>query len=289
MLTRQSTPALTALLRSSQKLQQADLYTITLSGGGVIRWTAHDQAVTIDATTWASGPGISRDFMIFKAGVEAQTMNLTFTADSNTTVNGGPLLPFVLQGGFDGATVVLQKAFRQDLGGSPWVGAMEQFSGRVSDVESAGRGQVKVAVRSVLELFNLPLPPSVYQPQCLNTLYDSNCGIFKSPETWSAMTASATDGLRLTFGHTLPQAAGWFDLGAVQFVSGANAGIKRTVRQQTASQLTVMQPWPAPVAAGDAFQVYRGCDLTLATCRDKFNNLVHFRGQPFVPPPETVT
>lgn len=289
MLTRQSTAELTALLRSSQKLQQADLYTITLSGGGVINWTSHDQAVTIGGTTWSSGPGISRDYMTFKAGVEAQTMNVTLTAGTNTQVNGVPLLPFVLQGGLDGATVVLQKAFRESLGNAAWIGALEQFSGRVSDVESAGRGQVRVSVRSVLELFNLPLPPNVYQPQCLNTLYDSNCGVLRSSQTWSATVSSGSSSLRLTFGHAMPQAAGWFDLGAVKFVTGANAGVSRTVRTHTTSQLTVMQPWPAVVAAGDAFQVYRGCDLTLATCRDRFSNLPNFRGQPFVPPPETVT
>lgn len=289
MLTRTATPALTALLRSSARLQQADLYTVTLPTGTTYRWTAHDQAVTIEGTTWTADIDIDRGDMTFLAGVEAQTMDMTITARDNSTINGVPVLGFILNGGLDGATVTLHKAFRQDLGQAPWVGRLEQFTGRVSDIESAGGGQLSIKVLSVLELFNMPLPPNVYQPQCRNTLYDVNCGLFSAGQTWSDIVTAGTNALRLTFGHDLPQVAGWFDLGAVQFVTGANAGIKRTVRQQTTTQLTVMQPWPGPVAAGDAFQVYRGCDLTMATCRDRFNNLANFRGHPFIPPPETIT
>lgn len=289
MLTRIASPALTSLLRSSARLQQADLYTITLPSGTSFLWTSHDQAVSVDGLTWTTGIDIDRGDMNFIVGVEAQTMDMTITASETGTINGVPVLPFILNGGLDGARVTLHKAFRQELGQAAWVGRIEQFSGRVSDMESAGGGQISIKVLSELELFNLPLPPNVYQPQCRNTLYDVNCGVMRTSQTWSAVVGSASDALRLTFGHSMPQAAGWFDLGAVQFVTGANAGVRRTVRKHTTTQLTVMQPWPAAVAAGDAFQVYRGCDLTMATCRDRFNNLSNFRGHPFIPPPETIT
>lgn len=288
-LRRQITTELSALLRSGELLQVADLYTLTLSGGAVLRWTSHDQDVTIGPTTWLAGPGVSRDNMTFSAGVEATTMELVITADAAQTINGSPLVPFVLNGGLDGATVALDKAFRAGLGDAAWVGSLKQFDGRVSDVESAGRLQVKVTVRSILELFNLPLPPNVYQPQCLNTLYDSNCGLARVDHQFASTVATGSGALRLTFGHTLPQAAGHFSLGATVFVTGANAGVRRTVREHTTGQITVMQPWPAPVAAGDVFQVYRGCDLTQATCQGRYNNLVRFRGHPYIPPPETVT
>ena len=214
---------------------------------------------------------------------------IVITADAAQTINGSPVVPFVLNGGFDGAEVSLAKAFRAELGDAAWVGKLEQFSGRVSDVQSGGRLQVSVTVRSVLELFNLPLPPSVYQPQCLNTVFDENCGLLRTSYENAGTVSVASGALRLTFGHTLPLPAGHFDLGAVEFISGANAGVRRTVRVHTASQVTVLQPWPNVVSVGDGFVIYRGCDLTMATCRDRYNNLSHFRGHPFVPPPEIVT
>lgn len=288
-LRRSITPELSALLRDNNRLQVADLYTITLSGGQVLRWTNIDQAVVIGADTWVIGPGLSRQLLELTSGVEAQAMNFTVTADASQTINGQAMVPFLLNGGLDGAEIVLEKAFRAALGAAPWVGKMEQFFGRVSDVESAGRLQVRVTVRSVLELFNLPLPPTVYQPQCRNTLYGPNCGVSRAIYEVTRLATAPTSGVRLTFGHDLTQPAGWFDLGAVTFLTGANAGIKRTVRSHTATQITVMQPWPAPVAAGDAFVISPGCDLTLETCKNKFSNEPQFRGFPFIPPPETVS
>jgi hypothetical protein len=38
---------------------------------------------------------------------------------------------------------------------------------------------------------------------------------------------------------------------------------------------------------GDQFQLLPGCDRTLATCTNVFNNAIHFGGFPFIPTPET--
>lgn len=288
-LRRVITPELSELLRSQRKLQAADLYTITLAGGQVLRWTAHDQLVAIGSETWLRGPAIWRDEMAFAVGVEAQAMSMTVAADQSVQINGVPLLAFLLSGGCDGAQVRAFTAFRADLGDAPWVGKLEQFGGRVSDVESAGRMKVRITVRSVLEAFNQPIPPSVYQPQCRNTLYDENCQVPRGPNEYGGTVAVASSGGRLIFGHSLLLAPGFFDLGSVKMLTGANAGVSRTIRAYTSTQVTVLQPWPQPIAVGDAFAIYRGCDLTMATCRDRFDNLQGFRGFPYIPPPETVT
>jgi hypothetical protein len=39
-------------------------------------------------------------------------------------------------------------------------------------------------------------------------------------------------------------------------------------------------------AAGDQFQLLPGCDHTIATCTNVFNNAGHFGGQPYIPTPE---
>ncbi len=47
--------------------------------------------------------------------------------------------------------------------------------------------------------------------------------------------------------------------------------------------LDLWEPMPAPIVTGDAFQVVAGCDKSLASCRDKFANVVNFRGFPDLP------
>ena len=46
---------------------------------------------------------------------------------------------------------------------------------------------------------------------------------------------------------------------------------------------TLWQAMPQPIAAGDAFTVTAGCDKPFATCHDRFDNVVNFRGFPHIP------
>jgi len=75
----------------------------------------------------------------------------------------------------------------------------------------------------------------------------------------------------------------------VKFTSGLNTGVSRTLRSYTPGQFVSIAPWPFAVAPGDSFTAYPGCNKAMGTCNTKFGNLLRFRGQPFVPAPDTVT
>ena len=47
--------------------------------------------------------------------------------------------------------------------------------------------------------------------------------------------------------------------------------------------LELWQMMPEPLAADDAFVVTAGCDKRFDTCRDRFANVVNFRGFPHIP------
>ena len=47
--------------------------------------------------------------------------------------------------------------------------------------------------------------------------------------------------------------------------------------------LDLWQAMPQAIAEGDTFTVTAGCDKRFATCRDKFANVVNFRGFPHIP------
>jgi uncharacterized phage protein (TIGR02218 family) len=72
----------------------------------------------------------------------------------------------------------------------------------------------------------------------------------------------------------------------VTFLTGANAGAQREIRLHGEDgQLFVYDPLPFDIEVGDDVRLVAGCDKTLATCRDKFNNVINFRGEPFIPGP----
>jgi uncharacterized phage protein (TIGR02218 family) len=79
---------------------------------------------------------------------------------------------------------------------------------------------------------------------------------------------------------------GWFTAGRLTFASGANAGLSvevKTHRKDDAVTITLWQAMPEPIVAGDAFTVTAGCDKRFVTCRERFDNVVNFRGFPHIP------
>lgn len=282
-----SAGALAALLNSRVPLQKADLYTLTLAGGTVLRWSGADVPLTGGGNTWVLGPGLKRSRVRFTVGVSVDSLQLTLHDILGTTINGQALIPFIRAGGLNNARLQLDRAFWGPTDTEP-VGALLWFVGRVAEVESIDRYGAELTVKSDLELLDVMVPRDVYQPGCLNTLYDAPCGVSRAAFTVTGSATSASTADRTTFNHALAQAAGWFDLGVVRMTSGANNGISRTVKRHLVGTIAVMPPWPLAVANGDTFSIYPGCDKQQATCTTKFSNLARFRGMPYIPAPETV-
>lgn len=292
---RRTVPAdLVTLFASGLKLITADLVTITLAGGVVLRWTSFDRVVTIGSTSWLLGPGIQTSRLKWTAGTEVDTMTLTLFGDSSTLINGAPMMPFINGGGLDGALVQVWRAYAADFtaqGLEPdWKGMLHRHTGRVSDIDRPSRVEAVISVRSIFELLNVQLPRNVYQSQCNANLYDATCGVDKAAKTVTGTVTTGSDALRLSFSASgLTQGAGYFDLGAVRFLTGANAGVLRTVRRHAAGgAVTVVQPLPVAVSVGDTFQIYPGCDRSEGTCAFKFLNYTRFRGARFIPVADSI-
>lgn len=289
-----SAGALAALLNARGPLNKADLYTVTLADGTQSRWSGHDLALSGNGHTWAVGPGLQRSRVRFTVGVEVDAVTLTITDNVATTVNGQALIPFIRAGGLANARIQIDRAFWGEADTAP-VGALLWFVGRVAEIPRVDRYHAEISIKSDLELLDVMIPRDLYQAGCLNTLYDSACAVSRTAYTVTSTASGATDAARITFAHALAQTAGWFSLGVCAFTAGANAGISRTVKTHAAGTLTVLQPWPFAVAPGDAFAIYPGCDKSQTGVNGcaKFYTPVQvaarFRGQPYIPLPETIT
>lgn len=87
--------------------------------------------------------------------------------------------------------------------------------------------------------------------------------------------------------------SGFFTLGVITFTSGANSGLSYSIQDYenpgTGGVITLVRGTLATPAPGDTFTIVAGCEKSLTTCRQKFNNLINFAGMPFIPTPESVT
>lgn len=79
---------------------------------------------------------------------------------------------------------------------------------------------------------------------------------------------------------------GYFSLGVLTFESGPNTGIPLFVKlfnaELTFKEWTMYQPLPFTPGIGDVFRVQAGCDKRVQTCIQKFDNVLRFRGEPFL-------
>lgn len=281
-----SVGALVALLNSGKPLNMADLYTLTLGNGTVYRWSGAPFAITGNGNTWVIGPGFQRGKIRWTIGVAVDDLNVTITDNIGTVIGGHSLMGFIRSGGLLGASLQVDKAFWGPADTGP-VGALFCFSGTVAEVKG-GRNQVDLTINSPLQLLDTMVPREIWQSGCLNTVYDSACTLLTTSFSATATATSVTDAKRSTFSHGLAQANGYFNQGYMLGLTGANAGVQRAVKAHTTTQLTAPNPWPFAVAIGDTFTVVAGCDGTQSTCTSKFANVIHFRGQPYIPTANTV-
>jgi len=79
-------------------------------------------------------------------------------------------------------------------------------------------------------------------------------------------------------------------LGLCKFITGNNAGVNIEIKSWTLSTKTVVLYLPAPldVEVGDTLKLQAGCAKTVAACRDTFDNIYNFQGEPYVPGPKVL-
>ncbi len=282
-----ATTALKTLLNGSADFVMADLYSITLNGGTVLNWSGAAIPITFGGTAWQLGPAISRGKLTTKLGVEVATLEITLSASASDQVNAVALIPFILGLGLDNATLVLYRAFLPSWASSV-TGTLIAFSGRITSIKDISDTSMTITVSSWLVLTNVNMGPDVFQAPCLNTVYDGGCLAVKASFT-TAGAVSGTGGTTTAFNTNLTAASGYYAQGPMTFTSGANAGLSRAVKSylNASGAITLALPLPFAPANGDTFSISAGCDLTMATCQSRFANLIHFRGQPFTPPPIT--
>jgi len=129
----------------------------------------------------------------------------------------------------------------------------------------------------------------LYTPACGADLGDARCRVDLSASSFrgegsvasvigaSAFIAAGLDGFD----------DGWFTGGRLTFASGDNAGFAVEVKEHRAGaegmRLALWQAPPQGLGEGDTFAVTAGCDKRFATCRDRFDNGLNFRGFPHIP------
>lgn len=279
--------AMKALLATGGPFLQADLYTITLRGGTVLRWTSADTALTVAGTTWnppldtgAAGPMLQRGGIRNARGLEVQTLDVTLLCANLPVLGGVSIQRYALNGGFDGAALRIDRAVMATWGDTS-AGTICLFEGNVAGVDPSST-KVVLHLKSELEKLQIQMPRVLWQTYCNNWVGDHSCGVDLAAWTVTG-TASGTPTTTSLPGAP-GQLDGYYRDGVIVMLTGANAGARRSVAGYADGILVPATPFLSAPEVGDEFTVCPGCDRTKGEggCA-RFSNLTRYRGMPDIP------
>lgn len=251
------------------------IWTITRPDNTVVRLTDADKDVEFESNTYLAAQGFTVSTIMVAAGDPIQGMELVMPASSGA-VSG----PDVDAGLYDGSECIMTIIDRE----APAGGSMVVFGGTIG--QSAHSRSLDEITLSVTGKFNTGRIVDVenWSSTCRADLGDARCTVdidaLKHTGTVSAVTS------QFTFeDNTLTAADDDFALGLVHWLTGDNAGLAFEVKGNVSADDTVTLFTPAPftIQVGDTFDLFPGCDKSLSTCRDVYDNVINFQGEPFIP------
>ncbi len=250
---------------------------VTRTDGLRLGFTDHDEDLVVDGVTCSAESGATGTAVEQGTGLAADNLEIVGALTSGRLAESE-----LARGLFDGAAVAV---WRVD-----WASPADRvliLSGTVGEV-SRGPTAFTAEVRGLADRLNQPRG-RVYQRSCDALLGDARCGVDAGAAAirGAGTVATVRSARSVTASGLSAYVSRWFEAGRLVWTSGANAGAAVEVRAHGLSgglaSLDLWEPMPAPISPGDTFQVTAGCDKSLASCRDKFANVLNFRGFPDLP------
>lgn len=244
---------------------------ITRQDATVEGYTDHDDNLTISGVTYLSSAGYTPFSVTRGSELKPDNQELVGLID-NDNLSADDLLAGV----YDGARLELMLV---DWSTQTKVTTLGLFI--LGPVRVAG-DLYTVEMQSIESELAKPIGRTVTL-KCPYELGDSDCGYSLSSVSGSVSSVVTAD--RVITDSSRTEADDYFNGGKLVWTSGANNGRTMDVKKYTLStkQIELFEPMPSTVAVSDTFDLYRGCDKTIATCINTFSNGTAFGGFPYLP------
>jgi len=244
--------------------------------GAIMGFTDHDRDLAFNGVIFRANTGLSASQLETGLGLAPGSSEATGALRDDSLLETD-----LLNALYDGASI------------ETWLVDWSNIADRVL-LDVATIGEVRrsefafnAELRSIAHVFDQP-QGRTFQRGCSADLGDARCGVdlFSAALHTTGDVISFSGGV-LTIDLPSPFANGFFTGGVLQFVSGANAGARLTVKshRQEGLRATIVfwTPPAATIASGDDVALRAGCDKSPSTCKTKFGNIVNYRGFPHMP------
>ena len=203
----------------------------------------------------------------------------------NMEMEVAPVAPFTIAdvygGMWDGARTRVMLVNYRDL----TMGHIDVLTGWVG-MTSVADNKITIELRDLAQAIQQEIGDKVV-PYCRAQVGDTRCGVDLSLYDDTGSITTVTDQITLIDSASV-KADGYFTGGQIKFLTGANAGLVVDVVSFASKTFVLAYRLPGTVVVGDTYYATIGCDKKLSTCKNTFNNVANFRGEPHVPLPESV-
>lgn len=274
---RAASPELAAHL-AGEVTTLATCWRIVRLDGAEFFFTDHDVDLSVDGDLYLASVGYSRTAISSSASFAPANLDVEGLFDD------GSLEEEELRAGlFDNAEVFVFLVNFEDLS----QGVLRLRRGRFGEVTLGEDGMFRTELRGLAQALSQRIG-ELYSPECRADLGDARCKVAIATAAFTRPGEVVSVVSRSVFTVTIDTPApgeGWYSGGVLIWTSGANAGSAQEVKKWIAadSEVRLFLSPAFAVEVGDEFDIRPGCDKRFATCRDKFDNVLNFRGEPYVP------
>lgn len=257
---------------------RARAWMVRRADGMVLGFTDHDATLTFGGIRFRPDHGMSARALVQATGLSVDNSEAEGALSDDAITERD-----VLAGRWDGAEVRMWEVDWTDVSARRLV-----FAGSLGEI-ARSQGAFRAELRGLSEPLNAARG-RVFHPRCSARLGDGRCKLALTGETFAIQTevAEIKDGRILRFADFPAYDAGWFERGSLLVLTGSAEGLSATVKNDTAlpngrREIELWQGLGIAPVAGDRIRLVAGCDKRAATCLNKFNNFVNFRGFPHLP------
>lgn len=253
----------------------ATCWKVTRQDGRVFAFTDHVADLSISGITYSASSGYTASAIQTASALNVDNLEVQGALSSSSITEED-----LLAGLWDFADIEIFQVNYADL----TQGTLKLRRGQLGEVRT-GRNAFAAELRGMMQRLQQAIG-RIVAPACNADLGDSRCGINLGTFTGGTVTGTVTSvgSQRVPNDSALAQATGWFAGGLLTWTGGLNSGLSMEVKAYTSGGIIeLVQPMPFTIQIGDTYSMTAGCGKSLATCRDKFNNVVNFRGFPHLP------
>lgn len=249
---------------------------LTRTDGQVFRFVSATREATLDSELYLAAPGFDLTSITCTLGYEVDTLKLIVLTDNDIEHAD------FLTGRWNGTRV----EFNQYNWADPSDGFIPWPTYKVANTRRIVGG-FELELRDLRQLLRQDYTLTTSKT-CANRLGDALCRVDLAGSPGFTYAVEVTSvASRLVFTTDLAQPAGWCIGGTITFDSGLYAGLPLLVSNQTAGGVITLAEGDRIIEAvtiGQTASITAGCRKRLGPdCRDKFNNVINFRGARHAP------